>query len=344
MASSSNRRFGSSGRSNPRRRVVIGAHETLRVHYDAEKPKVESERAARGRGGSARARRAIAQGVALDATRRRETTLGHGKAGATPRSAQGRRLANAKREERERRRRLLRIRRSIVSALMVGALAVSVWAVSALARSEIFRLERIVVSGTRHLTADEVRALAQVPDGSTLFTISTRRIERAVATSPWVEEVAASREFPHGLRVNVTERVPVIVVDAGGKDLWVVSRDGRWLGERSAVESGVPVVRDVERPVARPGRRVEAPEILNAASLASALSDEMLAQTAYISAPSIERTAIVTKDEVEVFFGQARDVATKERIALEILRREKGRVVYVNVRVVESPTWRGIGE
>lgn len=205
-------------------------------------------------------------------------------------------------------------------------------------------MERIVVSGTRHLTADEVRALARVPDGSTLFTVSTRRIERAVATSPWVEEVTASREFPHGLRVSVTERVPAVVVDAGGKDLWVVSRDGRWLGERSAEESGVPVVRDVERPIARPGRRVEAPEILNAASLASALSDEMLAQTAYISAPSIERTAIVTKDEVEVFFGEARDVATKERIALEILRREKGRVVYVNVRVVESPTWRGIDE
>jgi len=347
MASSSNRRSGSSGRSNPRKRVVIGAHETVRVRYDQDEPVVESERAARGRGGSTRAKRDaanVARGRQPETGKRRQPGAQRAAHAKAPRSAQGKRLSNAKREERERRQRGIRLRRYGAAAVAVSLFAALVWGVVALARSDLFAVTKVEVQGTRHLSVGEVRALAAVPAAATMFTVSASAIEDRVSRSPWIGSVDVTRDFPHGLRIAITERVPAAVIDAGGKDLWVVSRDGLWLGERSAEESGVPVVRDVENVVARPGRRVAVPEVLNAARIAAALSKEMRARTAYISAPSIEKTAVITTDEVEVYFGDATDIATKERIALEILKREKGKVVYVNVRVVESPTWRGISE
>ena len=44
MASNSGRKSGSSGRSGPRKRVVIGAGETVRVRYHDKEPQVESQR------------------------------------------------------------------------------------------------------------------------------------------------------------------------------------------------------------------------------------------------------------------------------------------------------------
>ncbi len=344
MASNSSRKSGSSGRSNTRRRVIIGAHERLRVRYDAGEPVVESERTTRGRARPVRHDQRDAAGAAAAGSSATGAPKSRTDRPRAPRSSQGKRLADTKRKERELRQRSIRLRRLATGIVIAGVVTACVWGGIALAGSDLFKVTDVAVSGTRHLDPTDVEALAKVPQGATMFSVSARRIQRDVESSPWVEEARVTRDFPHTLRIAVRERVPAVVVDAGGTNLWVVSRDGLWLGERSAEESGVPVLRDVGQVTARPGRRVSAPEIRNAAALAAALSDAMRSRTAYISAPTVEKTAVITDDRVEIFFGEARDVALKERIALEILNRQKGRVVYINVRVVESPTWRGIDE
>ncbi|MDZ4169087.1 MAG: FtsQ-type POTRA domain-containing protein [Coriobacteriia bacterium] len=341
MASSSSRKSGSSGRSNPRKRVVIGAHETVRVRYDRDKPVVESERTTRGRTGSARATQPPGSPGAKDAAGP-DQGRGRQRHAKAPRSSQGKRLANTKRDERERRQRGIRLRRTLIAVLAVAGIVASLWGIVALAGSSVFAVNDVGVEGARHLSDEDVRTLAAVPAGATMFTLSTRAVERRVEKSPWVAEASVERDFPHGLVIKVEERRPAAVIDAGGKELWVVSADGWWLGERSAEESGVPVVRDVEEVKPLPGRKVTVREISNAARLVAGLSPGMLSRVAYVSAPSVEKTAVVTDEEVEVYFGEATDVATKERIALEILNQQAGKVVYINVRVVESPTWRGL--
>ena len=83
-------------------------------------------------------------------------------------------------------------------------------------------------------------------------------------------------------------------------------------------------------------------ELLNATKVATGLSPELKAMTRAISAPTVDKTAVITNDDVEIFIGAATQLAAKDRIIREILRREKGKVVYINVRVVERPTWRGL--
>ncbi len=66
--------------------------------------------------------------------------------------------------------------------------------------------------------------------------------------------------------------------------------------------------------------------------------------TRAISAPTVDKTAVITNDDVEIYIGAATQLAAKDRLIREILRREKGKVVYINVRVVERPTWRGLDD
>jgi cell division protein FtsQ len=211
------------------------------------------------------------------------------------------------------------------------------------AGSQTFVIEEVRVEGVRHLTREDVLKMAAIPRGATVFQVSTRTLGRAVDSDPWVASVRVERELPDAMVITVEERVPVAVVDGGGAELWVVSRDGFWLGMRTSKESTVPVIRDLASIEPRAGEAIGDPVLRNAIALVDGLSDELLAQARELSAPSIEKTALITDQDVQVFFGEADQVELKDRIARELLEKERGRVVYINVRVVESPTWRGIG-
>ena len=100
-------------------------------------------------------------------------------------------------------------------------------------------------------------------------------------------------------------------------------------------------VRDVppQSPVA--GQKTSAGEIKNALQVLAGLSPQMRAKLRSISAPTIDKTALLLKGDVQVFVGISEDIAKKDTIARSILSKEKN-VIYINVRVVDRPTWRGL--
>jgi cell division protein FtsQ len=251
-------------------------------------------------------------------------------------------LSQAKRDDRERRQRALALRRSLVAIVGLAVVFLVAWAVTAALNAPVFTIKRIAVTGTAHLSDADVVRLARIAQGTTLPRVDKRGAARRIAASPWVEKVRIDRDFPSTLIIEVTERRPAAIVDAGGSTMWVVSGDGLWLGPRSAEESGVPVIVDLQKVSPVSGGKVNEPVLRNAIAVAAGLGPELRAITRTISAPSIEKTALMTDSDVEVYVGEATDMARKDRIARAILKREKGRVVYINVRAVDSPTWRGL--
>lgn len=324
MASNSGRRSGSSGHSTPRKRVVIGAAETVRVRYDNNQPKVESER----KGGRTRS-----QSTSARTSQPRKKS-----------SSQGRRLSNAKREERERRQKMLRIKRVAAAVAAVGAVVGLVWAIVAIYTAPIFVIDRVVVTGNDHLDKASVLASAAVPPKATLVRVPLGAIEKRLDANPWVKEVRLTKDYPDTLRVEIVEREPALAIDAGGKEIWVISKDGHWLGLRSAEDTGLVSVLDLPAVEPQQGRAAESPELRNAIRVYWGISQGLRDQVRAVSAPSVEKTALLTKDDIDIFIGEATDLADKDRIVREILSREAGKVVYINVRVVEKPTWRGLNQ
>lgn len=322
MGSNSGRKSGSSDRST-RKRVVIGAEETTRVRYDKNQPKVESERRS---------------------TARQQKKVASNRAGINGRPAQraGKRIANTKRDARQRRQQKIAVRRGGLIAAIITLAVLLIWGVIALYNAPILPVRQVEVEGNRHLTADQVKALAKIPKDSTLVRLPRGAIESRIARDPWVASVEVERDFPSTVRIVIGERTPGAIIDAGGAKLWVVSSDGVWLSERSAEETGLVVVRDIDSVVPAAGKSAQRAEIGNALRIISGLSDELRGQLRVISAPSVEQTALITESDVEIFFGEADRVQDKDRVAREILAREKGKVVYINVRVPDRPTWRGL--
>ncbi len=316
MASNSHRKSDSSGRSTSRKRVVIGAEETVRVRYKKDRPEVESER------------------------RRSPKQLARAAAGS--KSGAGARVASVKRDEREKRQRTLSRKRLLVGSAMAVAVVGITWGLIALSNAPIFVIQSINVKGVRHLSPAEVLRVAAVPQGTTLLRLPSGDISKRLLAEAWIEKIRVVRRFPHMLELNITERTPAAIVDAGGTSLWLVDGSGYWLGKRTAEASAaVPTIRDVEGLSPAAGLQSDSAELRNALAVLRGLSPALLKRVRTVSAPTIDRTALILTHSVQVFVGSASDIVKKDEIVQRLLADNKN-VVYVNVRVVNRPTWRGL--
>ena len=63
-----------------------------------------------------------------------------------------------------------------------------------------------------------------------------------------------------------------------------------------------------------------------------------------VSAPTIDGTTLYTRDKVEIVFGSAQDASTKDALVQRILDEHRGKVVSIDVRTIDRPTWRGLAK
>lgn len=250
-----------------------------------------------------------------------------------------------KRDEREQRRRetsRARIQRVVVVG---GVLAVLVVGSMALYTSSLFEIRSVEVTGTKRLSAASVEASAAVPPGATLLRLPVGEIEGRLLANPRVGDVRFHRVFPSTLRIEVDERVPAVLVDAGAS-FWSVDRTGRILGEESieSTGSGLVVVRDVQGFEARAGAVSEAPGLVNALHVLEGLTPAVATLVRGVSAPSAEETVLITTGSVEIMVGQATQLAEKCALISGVLAEQGNNVVFIDVRSIERPVSRGLGE
>ena len=326
MTSNSGRKSGSSGRSTGRKRVVIGAEETTRVRYSQDRPQVESER-----------RHAPRSPQRASSAERRT------KNGPKP-TGVGRRIAGVKRDEREKRQLAMARRRMLFGVLAALAALLMIWGVVALWRAPILQIEKIEIRGNSHLSESAVLKLAAIPSDATLMRFDANAAETRLLRDPWVASAEVTRRLPGVATIVVGERSAAAVIDAGGTNLWLVDTHGYWLGKlKSEDATGLVTVRDIEALKPTAGARSASAEVRNALAIIRGLSPEMKELLKTISAPTIDKTALITKSDVQIMVGSSEDISKKDLVARKILADERG-VVYVNVRVVDRATWRGLDE
>jgi cell division protein FtsQ len=299
--------------------VVIGANETIRVRYRDENPDVESRsRTPRKRGSSTGSR-------------------GPGRSTSQ--------VSRVKREEREKRQRSARRKRWALGFLAVAVLIGAAIGLSSLYRSDTFKITTVRVGGADRLEAQRVREIAGVPPEETLLRIDTAAVESRLMSDPWISAARVERDFPDAVVVTIRERTPRATVAVGGGKRWLLASDGVWLGPRSKDATPTFVlIRDVKglKPVA--GGSAESDEVKNALEVVDGLSPELRKIVVAVSAPSIDRTALRTKNKIEIFVGSSEDIAKKDEIARRILAEQGENAVYINVRTIDRPTWRGLKE
>lgn len=199
---------------------------------------------------------------------------------------------------------------------LVGA-AVLVWLVFF---SSALAVSGVRVAGTDVLTPRAVRAAAQVPMGTPLATVDLKAVSARVENLPAVAHVDVSRAWPNTVRIQVTERQAVAVVDRDGS-LRGLDEDGV-LFRGYARRPDLPLIRT------RAGTRSDA--LAEAAKVAGALPPDLSARVDYIQVHTVDTIALQLHDGRTVRWGSADESAQKAEV-LAVLLKQKASTYDVSV-------------
>lgn len=240
------------------------------------------------------------------------------------------RIAERRAQVRAERRRH-RLRRTLV---VLGLLAL-VAAGYAVERSSLVALQEIQIDGTDRLAPEDVRDAAALELGTSTVRLRLGAAEDRVRELPLVRDVSIHRVDPLTVRIDVQERVPILVASGGGRRV-LVDEDGVVVAGGTA--PGLPEV-SVDR-VPTPGETVEdVPALANAHAVLTALPGPLRAVVTRYEAHSAHELDLVLDTGVRVRFGDAARVDEKARALGAVLEDLGGRqVTTIDVRAPSTPT------
>ena len=103
-----------------------------------------------------------------------------------------------------------------------------------LRQSSLVAVNRVTIVGASGPDASQIRsALRAAADNMTTLDVRMSQLKVAVAPYPAVKDLRVSTQFPHGLRIDVIEQVPVGAVVVAGRTI-PVAGDGTLLHDVSA--------------------------------------------------------------------------------------------------------------
>ncbi|MDQ1680674.1 MAG: cell division protein FtsQ [Frankiaceae bacterium] len=207
-----------------------------------------------------------------------------------------------------RRHRLLRRLLPIVAG--VAAVAGSVWLVLF---SSVLGVHGVAVVGAQRVAVADVLRVAAVPAGQPLARLDTAAIAARVRTLAPVDRVVVQRQWPRGVRLVITERVPFAVVTIAGQS-WFVDR------------SGVPFDRGGAARSSLPHMSTPHPGVGDAATTAgldvlAALPSAVLAEVQSIDVPGPEQVTLRLAGGKSVVWGSADQTPEKAAVLPSLLKQ-----------------------
>lgn len=229
-------------------------------------------------------------------------------------------------EQRERQRRgRRRIVRAVLALALVALVVAAVWLVYF---STVLDTRAVTVSGTRQLTPEQVTAAAAVPLGHPLARQHLDAVARRATSLPQVSAAQVTREWPHTVRVTVTEREPLLGVAQPGGFL-IVDKAGVVFAAEPTLPAGVVSV------AADPANR---PLLVELGSVVLSLPKEVRGQVTSIAATTPDSIQLKTTSGVTIIWGDSSQSALKAQVAVALL--DSGPKTSIDVSAPHAPAVR----
>lgn len=220
------------------------------------------------------------------------------------------RLARKKFVRRQWARRWLAWRTGVVAVLLLAMVVGVTWLVFF---SSILAVRGVQVVGDEVLEPSAVRQAAAVPTGTPLATVDLEAVASRVRGLTPVLRVDVSRAWPDRVRVAVTERSAVAVVERDGV-LHGFDAEGVLFRRYPGRPAGLPLVRTA------PGTPSDA--LAEAAAVVDSLPARLSTKVEHLRVQSVDTISLQLRDGRTVMWGSAERSADKSRV-LEVLLERK---------------------
>jgi cell division protein FtsQ len=223
------------------------------------------------------------------------------------------------------RARLRRSRPLLYGALVVVGVLVGTWLVYF---SSAVAVRGVQVTGNSSIAAARIERLAQAPVGRPLARVDLAAIQARVEALPAVGSAEVSRSWPHTIKIAITERVPVAVVDRGA-GLQAIDASGVLFGHYAHRPASLPLVKTAPD--------VKADALAEVAKVVAALRPDIAAKVEHVDVETVDKISLSMTGGVDVVWGSAAGSVDKAKV-LAILLKQK--VHQIDVSVPGRPTTR----
>jgi cell division protein FtsQ len=227
-----------------------------------------------------------------------------------------------------------RLRIALLAVLVALPLLAGGWLL--LRKSSFTAVEHVRVSGLHGPQAKAIEtALTGAAEHMSTLDVRPAALRAAVASFPVVQSVKAIPSFPHGLRIEVIEQLPVAALTVNGART-AVAADGVVLGP-ALLSSSLPALNGYYEPL--PGQRVQGPNLLAALTVLGAAPEPLakLATRVFTSSGG-QGLTVAMRSGLLVYFGDAsRPHAKWLSLARVLADPSSAGASYIDVRLPERP-------
>jgi cell division protein FtsQ len=229
------------------------------------------------------------------------------------------------------RRRLLL---AVVATVAAGALY-HFW----LRDSSLVAVNHVEITGLTTKDGPRIEAMLEsVAQDMTTLNVRKNELEEAASTFPVVGAIHVEPDFPHGMRIEVTERSAAALVSIDGVPL-PVAADGTVLRGLRPPE-GLPLLR-TDKPA--PDGHVSDPRTLRALLVAGAAPTGFPQRIERVSEGPEQGIVVALEDGPEIIFGDADLAAEKWTAAVRVLADgDAAGATYIDVRLPARPVAGGL--
>lgn len=224
------------------------------------------------------------------------------------------------------RRRWLAWRYLLVIGLVLAIVGGGIYAVWF---STWLAVEDIEVSGAQTVEPADIRARSGIDEGKPLVRVDLATAERRIGALAVVRSVSVTRQWPHGVLISIEERVPIAVVEIGGR-LRGMDADGVVFRDYKKAPPGLP---RVETAIGTTSAALK-----EAAEVISALPQELSLLVDHVQVTTVDQISLVLKDGRTVFWGSAEESDTKAEVLATLLATVQADLY--DVSVPSKPTTR----
>jgi cell division protein FtsQ len=215
--------------------------------------------------------------------------------------------------------------RLIAVLVVIGVAVVSTWLVF---WSPVFAAKHIEVTGAEQVTAEEVRAAADVPLGAAMAQLPLSSIAERVERLDAVASARIERQWPNTVRIMVTERRPVAVTETA-QGFGLVGSDGKVYTVLASAPEDLPVLVDVTGDLTgevsgqstTDSESANTTEAVAAFTVARSLPRQLRKHVATIDAVSPTSIRLTLGDGATVDWGTPEASIRKADVLLVLLRR-----------------------
>lgn len=198
-----------------------------------------------------------------------------------------------------------------------------------------FHVRVITIRGTQVVSEQDVLGKAAINVRQNLWLQNMRAAAARIQSIPYIKVAALHRRLPADLYIDITERTPNAVIDAGAGTA-LIDADGRVLETEGVYPGGLPRLRiQVNEPLS-PGRFLRDPRVARVQRDYDVLRKNSVLVHALQFNKRTELTVQLLSG-VRVELGQDADLAAKAALVQPILHQIAGKIEKVTALDLRAP-------